>query len=82
VRTYSGPVSPPLFLISGRFFDRSVGSGESTLAQTSGLSRRVLCAGHHLLVEAGTEYVQFSPSNEMHTVSDVMTKNAQALGMG
>ena len=41
-----------------------------------------ITAGHNPLVEAGTEYVQFSPSNELHTVSDVMTKNAQALGMG
>lgn len=38
--------------------------------------------GRDPLVEAGTEYVQFSPSNELHAVSDVMTKNAQALGMG
>src|SRR6476646_2945495 len=37
--------------------------------------------GHNPLVEAGTEYVQFSPSDELHTVTDVMTKNAQALGM-
>jgi hypothetical protein len=37
--------------------------------------------GHSPLVETGTEYVQFSPSSELHTVSDVMTKNAQALGM-
>jgi len=38
--------------------------------------------GHNPLVEAGTEYVQFSPSTALHTVSDVMTKNAEALGMG
>jgi hypothetical protein len=38
--------------------------------------------GHNPLVDAGTEYVQFSPSTELHTVTDVMTKNAQALGMG
>jgi hypothetical protein len=34
------------------------------------------------VVDAGTEYVQFSPSSELHTVSDVMTRNAMALGMG
>jgi len=36
---------------------------------------------HTLLVEAGTEYIQFSPSNELRTVTDVMTQNALALGM-
>jgi hypothetical protein len=30
--------------------------------------------GHNPLVEAGTEYVQFSRSNELHAVSDVMTR--------
>jgi hypothetical protein len=38
--------------------------------------------GHNPLVEAGTEYVQFSPSGELHVVSAVTTKNAQPLGMG
>jgi hypothetical protein len=37
--------------------------------------------GHTPLVEAGTEFVQFSPSRELQLVSDVMTKNAQKLGM-
>ena len=37
--------------------------------------------GHTPLVEAGTEFVQFSPSHELHVVTDVMTKNAVALGM-
>src|SRR4051812_45730785 len=35
-------------------------------------------AGHNPLVEAGTEYVQFSPSDELEAVSAVMMKNAQA----
>lgn len=39
-------------------------------------------AGHSPIVEEGTEFVQFSPSGELKTVSDVMMKNAQALGMG
>jgi hypothetical protein len=38
--------------------------------------------GHSPIVEEGTEFVQFSPSGELHTVSEVMTKNAQELGMG
>ena len=37
--------------------------------------------GHTPLVEEGTEFVQFSPSRELRVVTDVMTKNAQALGM-
>ena len=37
-------------------------------------------AGHTPVIDEGTEYVQFSPSSEMQTVSDVMTRNAQALG--
>ena len=38
--------------------------------------------GHSPIVEEGTEFIQFSPSRELKTVSDVMMKNAQALGMG
>lgn len=38
--------------------------------------------GHTPIVEEGTEFVQFSPSRELQTVTDVMMKNAQALGMG
>ena len=39
-------------------------------------------AGHSPVIdEGGTEYVQFSPSSELHTVSDVMTRNAEALGI-
>jgi hypothetical protein len=38
-------------------------------------------SGHAPIVEAGTELVQFSPSEELHLVSDTMTRNAQALGM-
>lgn len=38
--------------------------------------------GHTPTVEEGTEFVQFSPSGELQTVTDVMMKNAQALGMG
>ncbi len=37
--------------------------------------------GHSPLVEEGTELVQFSPSSDLQTVTDVMMKNAQALGM-
>ena len=39
-------------------------------------------AGHSPVVEAGTEYVQFSPSGDLHAVTEVMLKNAEALGMG
>ena len=38
--------------------------------------------GHTPIVEEGTEFMHFSPSRELKTVSDVMMKNAQALGMG
>ena len=38
-------------------------------------------AGHTPVIEEGTEYVQFSPSSELHAVSEVMTRNAQALGI-
>jgi hypothetical protein len=38
--------------------------------------------GHSPIVEEGTEFVQFSPAGELQTVSDVMMKNAQALGTG
>ena len=32
--------------------------------------------------EMGTEFVQFRPSGELQTASDVMLKNAQAVGVG
>jgi hypothetical protein len=38
--------------------------------------------GHSTIVDEGTEFVQFSPSGELQAVTDVMMKNAQALGMG
>jgi len=38
-------------------------------------------AGHTPIVEAGTEYVQFSPSAELQVVSEAMMKNALAMGM-
>ena len=37
--------------------------------------------GHSPVVEEGTEFVQFSPSSALQTVTDVLTKNAQALGV-
>ena len=33
--------------------------------------------GHTALIEEGTEFVQFSPSRELQTVTDVMIRNAQ-----
>ncbi len=38
-----------------------------------------LPAGHIPVVTAGTEIVQFSPSAELHAVSETMTRNAQQL---
>ena len=38
-----------------------------------------LPAGHIPIVEAGTEYVQFSPSEALHRVSETMTRNFLAL---
>jgi mannose-6-phosphate isomerase-like protein (cupin superfamily) len=38
-------------------------------------------AGHSPVIEAGTEYLQFSPARELHEVSETMTRNAQALQM-
>ena len=38
--------------------------------------------GHSPIVEEGTEFLQFGPSRELQTVTDVMMKNAMALGMG
>ena len=38
-----------------------------------------LPAGHIPIVEAGTEYVQFSPSEELHRVSETMARNFLAL---
>ena len=35
--------------------------------------------GHIPSVEAGTEYIQFSPSETIHEVSETMTRNFQAL---
>ena len=35
--------------------------------------------GHTPEVAAGTEYVQFSPADELHKVSEVMMRNAQAM---
>lgn len=35
--------------------------------------------GHTPEVAAGTEYVQFSPADELHKVSEVMLRNAQAM---
>src|SRR5438094_1757043 len=38
-----------------------------------------LPAGHIPLADAGSELVQFSPSEALHTVSETMLKNAQAM---
>jgi hypothetical protein len=35
--------------------------------------------GHTPEVTAGTEYVQFSPADELRRISEVMTRNAQAM---
>ena len=35
--------------------------------------------GHIPTAEAGTEYVQFSPSEELETVADAMNANMQAM---
>ncbi len=35
--------------------------------------------GHVPVVEAGTELLQFSPAHELHAVSEVMMRNAQAM---
>jgi quercetin dioxygenase-like cupin family protein len=35
--------------------------------------------GHIQLADAGTEYVQFSPSEELKTVSDAIMRNVQAM---
>jgi mannose-6-phosphate isomerase-like protein (cupin superfamily) len=35
--------------------------------------------GHIPIVEAGTEYIQFSPSEELHRVSETMTRNFEAM---
>jgi mannose-6-phosphate isomerase-like protein (cupin superfamily) len=35
--------------------------------------------GHIPIVEAGTEYVQFSPSEELHRVDETMTRNFQEM---
>jgi mannose-6-phosphate isomerase-like protein (cupin superfamily) len=35
--------------------------------------------GHIPIVEAGTEYVQFSPTEELNRVSETMTRNFQAM---
>ena len=36
-------------------------------------------AGHTPEVVAGTEYVQFSPADELHKITDVMVRNTQEL---
>jgi hypothetical protein len=36
-------------------------------------------AGHTPEVAAGTEYVQFSPAEELHRVTEVMERNARAM---
>jgi mannose-6-phosphate isomerase-like protein (cupin superfamily) len=35
--------------------------------------------GHIPIVEAGTEYLQFSPAEELHRVSETMTRNFEEL---
>ncbi len=35
--------------------------------------------GHIPIVEAGTEYVQFSPSEQLHEVAEMMTRNMEAM---
>ena len=35
--------------------------------------------GHTQLAAAGTEYLQFSPAEELRTVSETITKNMQAM---
>ena len=41
-----------------------------------------LPAGHTQSAEAGTEYVQFSPTKELNEVSEVIMKNMQAMQAG
>jgi hypothetical protein len=36
-------------------------------------------AGHTPEVVAGTEYVQFSPADELHKIADVMERNTKAM---
>jgi hypothetical protein len=36
-------------------------------------------AGHTQLVDAGTEYLQFSPADELRPVSEAITRNMRAL---
>jgi hypothetical protein len=36
-------------------------------------------AGHHQRVEAGTEYVQFSPAEELRTVSETIARNMRRM---
>src|SRR5438094_8046150 len=36
-------------------------------------------AGHAPIVEAGTEFLQFSPSEELHAVSETMVRNMQQM---
>jgi hypothetical protein len=38
--------------------------------------------GHVPVIEAGCEYVQFSPTDEIKAVEDVMTANMRAAGIG
>jgi hypothetical protein len=37
--------------------------------------------GHIPVVEAGSEFVQFSPSHKLAEVSEVLTRNAMAMGI-
>ncbi len=37
--------------------------------------------GHTQIVEAGTEYMQFSPSEELQAVSETITRNAREMQM-
>ena len=38
--------------------------------------------GHIPIVEAGTEYVQFSPSEQLHEVAETMIRNMEAMQAG
>jgi hypothetical protein len=38
--------------------------------------------GHMPIVEAGTEYLQFSSSEELHRVSETITRNFEATTQG
>lgn len=63
------------YVVKGKITYRFADHDEVTVAGDA----FYLPPGHVPIVEAGTELIQFSPTQELHEVAEAMTRNMQAM---